>query len=221
MGELLIVTISHAVQKLVDEKVYIQESMDKDIISYASLAKQLQPEIEEELGKKVKKHAIEMALRRYREQLKQKHKTVSFNYSSDIIMKTKICDIAVVRSPTLLGKIRKLYDIIDFERGDILNIIQGSSEVSIVTNGRYKKKFLEILKDEKILIQEEDLISLTMTFSKNFYYTPGVVFNIIRNIAWENINIYEIVSTNTELTFIIHKNDAMKGYKSLERLIQT
>ncbi len=161
-----------------------------------------------------------MALRRYREQLKQKHKTVSFNYSSDIIMKTKICDIAVVRSPTLLGKIRKLYDIIDFERGDILNIIQGSSEVSIVTNGRYKKKFLEILKDEKILIQEEDLISLTMTFSKNFYYTPGVIFNIIRNIAWENINIYEIVSTNTELTFIIHKNDAMKGYKSLERLIQ-
>ena len=72
-----------------------------------------------------------------------------------------------------------------------------------------------------IVIQEDDLISLTMTFSKNFYYTPGVIFNIIRNIAWENINIYEIVSTNTELTFIIHKNDAMKGYKSLERLIQT
>jgi aspartokinase len=219
--ELLIVTISHIVQKLVDEKVFIQESMEKDIISYASLAKQLQSEIEEELGKKVKKHAIEMALRRYREQLKQKHKKVSFNYSSDIIMKTKICDIAVVRSPTLLVKLRKLYDIIDFERGDILNIIQGSSEVSIVTNERYKNKFLEILNDEKILIQEENLISLTMTFSKNFYYTPGVVFNIIRNVAWENINIYEIVSTNTELTFIIHKKDAMKAYRSLEKLIQT
>jgi aspartokinase len=213
------VTISNVVQKLVDERVYIQESMDKDIISYAALAKQILPQVEEELGKKVRKHAIEMALRRYKDQLKQKITKVSFDYSSDIIMKTKICDIAVVRSPTLLVKLKKLYDIFDFEKGDILNIIQGSSEVSIVTNERYKKKLLDILKDEKILIQEDDLISLTMTFSKEFFYTPGVIFNIIRNVAWENINIYEIVSTNTELTFILHKKDAMKGYKALEKLI--
>jgi hypothetical protein len=59
-----------------------------------------------------------------------------------------------------------------------------------------------------------------MTFSKEFLYSPGVLFNIIRNIAWENINIFEVVSTNTELTVIIHKKDAMKGYKSLEKLIQ-
>jgi len=214
------VTISHIVQKLVDDRVYIQESMSKDIISYASLAKQLQPEIEEEIGKTVKKHAIEMALRRYTDQLKQKHKAISFDYSSDIIMKTQICDISVLRSPTLLDKLKKLYDFIDFEKGDRLNIIQGSCEVSIVTNERYKQKFLDMLKNEKILNTEENLISLTMTFSKDFLYTPGIIFNIIRNIAWENINIFEIVSTNTELTFIVHKKDAMKGYKALEKLIQ-
>jgi aspartokinase len=215
------VTISNIVQKLVDEQVYIQESMDKDIISYASLAKQLLPDVEEELGKPVKKHAIEMALRRYKDQLKQKHKTVTFDYYSDIIIKTKICDIAVARSPTLLVKLKKLYDIVDFERGDILNIIQGSSEVSIVTNERYKQSLLNILKNENILLKEDNLVSLTMTFSKDFFYTPGIIFNIIRNVAWENINIYEIVSTNTELTFIIHKKDAMKGYKALEKLIQS
>ena len=214
------VTISHIVQKLVDDRVYIQESMSKDIISYASLAKQLQPEIEEEIGKTVKKHAIEMALRRYTDQLKQKHKTISFDYSSDIIMKTQICDISVLRSPTLLDKLKKLYDFIDFEKGDNLNMIQGSCEVSIVTNERYKQKFLDMLKNEKVLNTEENLISLTMTFSNDFLYTPGIIFNIIRNIAWENINIFEVVSTNTELTFIIHKKDAMKGYKALEKLIQ-
>ena len=113
------------------------------------------------------------------------------------------------------------YDIVDFQKSDILNIIQGSSEVIIVTNERYKDKLIEILKDEKILMIEDNLVSLTMTFSKDFFYTPGVIFNIIRNVAWENINIYEIVSTNTELTFIIHKKDAMRGYKALEKLIQT
>ena len=78
---------------------------------------------------------------------------------------------------------------------------------------------LIILKLEKILNVESDLVSLTLTFSKDFFYTPGVIFNVVRNIAWENINIFEIVSTNTELTFILHKKDAVKSYKVLERLV--
>lgn len=214
------VTISHIVQKLVDKRIFIQESMSKNIISYTSLAKQLQPEIEQELKKPIKRHAIEMALRRYAEQIQQKHKSISFDYSSDIIMKTQICDISVQRTPSFLKKIKNLYDFVELEKGDLLNIIQGSSEVSIVTNERYKKKFLDILKNETIVNVEEQLVSLTMTFSKDFLYTPGVIFNIIRNIAWENINIFEIISTNTELTFIIPKSNAVEGYKALEKLIQ-
>ena len=217
---IVMVTISHIVQKIVDNRIFIQESMNKNIISYAALAKQLQPEIEEELEKQVKRHAIEMALRRYSEQLQKKHKTITFDYSSDIIMKTQICDISILRSISLLRKIKNLYDTVELEKGDILNIIHGSHEVSIVTNERYKQKFLDILKDENVLNVEENLISLTMTFSKGFLYTPGVIFNIIRNIAWDNINIFEIISTNTELTFIIHKNNAVKAYKALEKLIQ-
>ena len=139
------VTVSNVVQKLVEDRVFIQESMSKNIISFAALAKQLQPEIEEYLGKQVKRHAIEMALRRYSEQLKKEHKVISFDYSSDIIMRTQICDISVSRSPTLLEKLKKMYDVVEFEKGDSLNIIQGSSEVSIVTNERYKKKFLDML----------------------------------------------------------------------------
>ena len=103
-------------QKLVDKKVFIQESIDRGIVSYAGLAKQLQPEVEEELEKPVKRHAIEMALRRYSEQLKKKHKTVSFDYSSDILMKTQICDISVLRSQTLIKKFKNLYYVIYFEK---------------------------------------------------------------------------------------------------------
>ena len=214
------VTVSNIVQKIVDNNVLLQEAMSRNILSFAGLSKQIQPEIEEELGRPIKKHAIEMALRRYSEQLKVKHKKMSFDYSSDIIMKTQICDISVLRSPTLISKLKNLYDIINFERGDSLNIIQGNNEVSIVTNERYKEKFIKVLDKEKIINVEENLVSLTLTYSKDFLYTPGIIFNVTRNISWENINIFEIVSTNTELTIIIHKKDAMKGYKALEKLIQ-
>ena len=214
------VTISHIVQKLINDRVFIQEPMSKGIVSYGSLAKQLKLEIEEELGKEVKTHAIVMAIRRYAESLKAEHKEIVFDYSSEIILKTDICDIAVLRSPSLLNKLKRLYDIVDFEKGDILNIIHGRHEVSVVTNERYKDKLLNILKEEKVQNLENNLVSLTLTFSKNFLHTPGVIFNVVRNIAWENINIFEIVSTNTELTFILNKKDAVKGYKVLEKLVK-
>jgi len=214
------VTISHIVQKLINDRVFIQEPMSKGIVSYGSLAKQLKLEIEEELGKEVKTHAIVMAIRRYAESLKAEHKEIVFDYSSEIILKTDMCDIAVLRSASLLNKLKRLYDIVDFEKGDILNIIHGRHEVSVVTNERYKDKLLNILKEEKVQNLENNLVSLTLTFSKNFLHTPGVIFNVVRNIAWENINIYEIVSTNTELTFILNKKDAIKGYKVLEKLVK-
>ena len=161
-----------------------------------------------------------MALRRYADTLKKEHKDITFNYSSEIILKTDMCDIALLRSSTLLKKLKSFYDVVDFEKGDILNIIHGRHEVCVVTNERYRKKLLSLMKEEKILNVENNLVSLTLTYSKEFLHTPGVIFNIVRNIAWENINIFEIVSTNTELTLILHKIDAVKGYKVLERLVE-
>lgn len=160
----VMVTISHIVQKLIDDRIFIQEALNKKIVSYGSLVAQLKPEVEKELGKEAKQHAIVMALRRYAETLNEKHKNTKFDYSSEIILKTEICDISVMRSPTLLTKLKKLYDIVNFEKGDILNIIHGRFEASIVTNERYREKFVNFLKGEKILNIEKDLVSLTLTF---------------------------------------------------------
>jgi aspartokinase len=64
------------------------------------------------------------------------------------------------------------------------------------------------------------LVALTIVFEgKNFLTTPGVIFTAIRRLAWEQINIYEIVSTMTELTFILGKKDSMKAYNALQEFV--
>ena len=215
------VTVSHVVQKVINEKIFILEAMNRDLISYGSLAMQLKPEIEKELGKEVKTHAIVMALRRHAEQLKKKREIISFNYNSEIILKTDICEISVRRSLTLFNKLKKLYDMVNFENGGILNIIHGRREVSMITNERYWSNMYELLKVEKVLNVKKNLLSLTLTLPQDYVYTPGVMFKILRNFAWENINIFEIVSTDTELTFILDKNDAIKAYTVLEKLVRS
>ena len=216
------VTISHLVKKAVSGNSFLLEAMSKDLISHGNLAEQLKPEIETELGKKVKESAIVMALRRYSEELKGYDKKIrKFKFRGEIIMRTNIMDLNVIKSDNLLNKIKNLYSLVDFTKGGTLNIILGNNEISIVANEKFKQKLTSFLKGEKILNKEFNLIALTIIFEgKNFLTTPGIVFTAIRKLAWESVNIYEIVSTMTELTFIISKKDSMKAYNSLQELIR-
>ncbi len=216
------VTISHLVKKSVNENSFLLEAMSKKLISYGNLAEQLRPGIEKELGKSVKESAIIMALRRHEEELENFEQSVKkFKFRGEIIVRTNAMDFNVIKSTALLNKIKNIYGLVDFARGDTLNIILGSNEVSIVTNEKYKDKLTDFLKGEKILNREFGLVALTIIFNdKNFITTPGVIFSAIRKLAWEQINIYEIVSTMTELTFILSKKDSMKAYNALQELME-
>ena len=214
------VTVSHLVKKLLENKPFLLEGLGRGIISHGNLADELKPKIEKELGKKVEDTAIIMALRRYSDELDKKHSlSKKFNFSGEIMMKTNVCDFNVIKTPSLLAKIKSLYNLVDLERGDFLNVIVGNNEVSIVINEKHKDRIIKFLKGEKIINKESDLVSLTTLFSDDFIYTPGIIFQAVRKLAWENINIFEIISTMTELTFIISKKDSMKAYEVLQELV--
>jgi len=119
-----------------------------------------------------------------------------------------------------MAKLKTIHNLVNFERGDTLNVIIGNNEVSIVSNEKYMEKLIRFLSGEKILNKEQGLVALTIIFtSDDFIHTPGVIFNAVRKLAWENINIYEIVSTMTELTFILNKKDSMKAYNVLSEMV--
>jgi len=213
------VTVSHLVGKIVGSRPILHDAIEQGIISFGNLAEQLVPEIEEELNKQVKHSAVVMALRRYAENIQKNFEKPKFDYNSEIIMKTSLCDISVRKSPGLFNKLKKIYSIVNYERGDVLNIIHGNYEVSIVSNMRHLEKIKKELKGEKLLHIEKDLVSLSLGFSGDFLHTPGVISTAARKLNWENVNIFELVSTLTELTFIVSKKDSAKGYAALQRLV--
>ena len=215
------VTISHIVKKIVHGQPFVEEGLGEGIISVASLAEQLQPKIEQELNKKIKLPAVVMALRRYAEEITEhREKSRLFDYTGELLVKTNIADFTFVKTHTLLAKLRTIHNLVDFERGDTLNIILGNNEVSIIINEKYMQDLAKFLGGEKIINKEKDLVSLTIVFTKgDFTHTPGIIFNAVRKLAWNNINIYEIVSTMTELTFILHKKDSMKAYDVLQEMV--
>jgi len=214
------VTISHVVNKLVDERIYLHEAISKGIASYGSAAKHLKPEIEKELGKEIDHFAIVTALRRYADKLTTRFNEVKFETKySEVNLKTHIIDINVLKTEQLFDKLKRFYDLIDFDKGDILHVIYGRTHVAIVTNERYKEKILKLLQNQKIKRIEEDLVALSFTVGKERIEKPGVLFKLTRSLAWEDINVIEIISVDSDITFIIQKKDSNKGYNVLEKLI--
>jgi len=214
------VTVSHIAHKFVDEKPYLREAISKGIASYGSIAKQLKPDIEKELGKKVEHFAIIAALRRYAEKVDEKFKEIKFNANtSEVNLKSNIIDINVLKTQDLFDKLKRFYDIVHFEKGDVIHIIYGRNSVTILTNERYREKIFNFLQNQKINKIEENLVALSFTIGKQLVDTPGVLFQISRSFAWENINIIEIISIDLEITFIVEEKDAIRGYKALQKLI--
>jgi aspartokinase len=219
-GGVIRVTVSHIVEKLMDEYSFLQIAVSKDIVSFTLLAKYLRPEIEKELQKKVKPSAIIMALRRYAEKLEKKENQFKSHFFRNIILKTDVCYMVIDSSSDTLDKLQNMYNEIDFKQGDIFNIIQGNYEISVITNKKYQEKLMELIGQEKIKKLVDDHISISLLYSKDYSFTPGVLYNVSRNIAWENINILTCYHTPTELSLILHQNDAMKCYNILEKMLK-
>ncbi len=217
------VTVSAVVKKLVNDKPLLQEGLRQGIISFAALAERIKPQVELEHGAKINDAAVMMAIRRHSESLQADDvKAIRFEPHTQLTLKTNLVYFSVKKSPQLFKKLEELYKLFDYGAGDTFNIIHGNYEVSIIANEKREKKVAAAISElgaGQVTTRERNLVSVSMSFDKDFPYTPGVIFAVTRKLYWDNINIFEIVSAATELTLIFQKKDAMKAYASLQELI--
>lgn len=213
-------SVSSCVKRIIDKTPFINEMLVKGILSYSNYASSIKTDVEETYGKSVKHSAIVMAIRRYGEELRakdQKEKKNDVDY--EIVMKTKIFDLNIVRNDKFLAKLAKLYNEVSTEKGDFLNVSLGSHEISVAISEKYRDLLEALAKDEEILHKMDDLVALSLVFSGDFLQTPGIVYEAVRKLAWEKINVIEILSTKNELTFVIKREDSMKAFDELQSFL--
>ncbi len=215
------VTIAHLVEKIIEQKPFLQEALSRGIVNNAALAEELRPQIEKELKKKVKFSAVNMAIRRLSEKLEKTFVTkAKFDKNSDITVRSDLVEITLYKTEDIQRHITKLYKIIDYKKGDFLTITQGLHEIMIITNERFEKKITELFPKKSIKIVIKNLSSLTINVPIESIETIGLFYIVTRALNWENINIIDIVSTTTEMTFIVREEDASRSFNVLKKLIE-
>ena len=74
------------------------------------------------------------------------------------------------------------------------------------------------IKNETIVSEINGLSSITIRLSEDNVHTPGVYYMLLKQLAWETINIIEIISTTNEITVVLEKENTEMAFKAIRKL---
>jgi aspartokinase len=215
------VTVASVVEKNVAQRPFLQEALSRGIVNNAALAEMLTPEIEKELKKKVKFSAVNMAIRRLAEHLESSFvPKAKFDDDSDLTLKSDLIEINVYKTEDAQHLLKDLYGVVDFRKGDFLTITQGMNEIMIITNKKHEKRIIDLLPKRSVKKVIRRLSSITISIPASSAETAGLFYVVCRALNWENINIVDIVSTLSEMTFIVKEEDVPRAFDALKVLIE-
>jgi len=199
------ITISETVENIVRKSPFLEEALARGLINLSALAREIKPEIEKELMKKATEGAIVMALKRLSAKIKQvqKKEVHWFASSPDLMVRSNLTEITIANSSTMLQKLRKLLEQIRFNENYFLTITQGIYETTIIVSKNLEDKLKKIFAGEKIISKFENLSSITIQLPEGSTRIPGIYSFILKALAWEGINLVEVVSTCNEFTMIL------------------
>ncbi|MBW3021130.1 hypothetical protein KY334_07585 [Candidatus Woesearchaeota archaeon] len=215
------VTIANIVEKEIIRKPFLQEALSRGVINNAALAEELIPIVEKELNQKVKFSAVNMAIRRLSHKLNKTFvKRAKFNSESNIIIQSDLISITIYKQYEVQEKIKKIYEIININQGDFLTITQGLHEIMIIINKKHEPEVKKLFSKNNIKMIVNNISSLTINIPLESIETVGLFYIVTRALNWENINVIDIVSTLTEMTFLIAEKDTAKSFDVLNKLVK-
>ncbi len=216
------VTVANVVSHIIQRRPFLEEALVNEIINYAYLADMLKPEIEKEMRREVNRYAIIMAIRRFTESLKESFVgNPALDLSgADVTITSGIFEITAVKDPETMKIVSMLYGLVEFGKGDFLTITQGLYEITILSNVRYKEKMLGLFEKRDVKKVSTGLSSLTVRIPEKIAEEVGLLYTLTKALSWENVNIFEVVSTLSEEIFIISEEDTARAFDSIKRLMK-
>lgn len=215
------ITVPQAVKKIVERSRYLSEAMSKGLINLSSLSRYMKPELEEMLLKNVSDASIIMALKRLETEIKPqiKYKNV-FKIPPEMIVRSNLIEVTLADSDYLPKKISEIFEIYASQQRYFFAMTEGLAETTIIASYDLKEKIYESIKNEKIIAQFDNLSSITIRLPKESIPTPGIFYFFLKSLAWETINVVEIVSTHLELTIILEDKDTNRAFAVLKSLFE-
>lgn len=211
-------TIQEAVEITIRKTPFIEEALNEKLINVSSLARVILPEVAKQLKKEVKVGAVMMAINRLSPvnelRVRKNIKKLALNLG-DVIVRSDLCDFTFKNTPTLFKRIAKILDKVSEDNDLFLTISQGIFETNIVASVILQPFIVEIFEKEILINNVTDLASITIKLPKENLEQSGIYYFILKQFAWANIAVQEVISTTHEMTIVVKEADVNETFSIL------
>jgi len=211
-------TIQEVVESTIRKTPFIEEALSEKLINVSSLARVILPEVSKSLKKDIKIGAVMMAINRLSPaselRIRKNIKKLALDLG-DVIVRSDLCDFTFKNTPSLLKEIAKILSKSADSNDYFLTVSQGIFETNIVVS-KNLQSYVEAIFEKEILIHSVvNLASVTVKLPKENLEQSGVYYFILKQFAWANIAVQEVISTTHEMTIVVKEKDVNETFAIL------
>ncbi len=215
------ITISESVKNILSQSPFLEEALADNLINVSSLARYILPEVEKSLQKKVKEGAVIMAINRlapnYYFKINIGLKDFVTNLG-DFTVRSDLMDYTYLNTDSLRKKQLILLKQLEDQPGVFYTFSQGINETTIIISVSQETLMDELFKTEQLVNKKTDLSTITMKLPTENTEISGFYYFILKNLAWEGINIMEVISTTNEFTIVVKDEEVQNAFNILMNL---
>lgn len=214
-------SISKITESIINRSPFLREAMTENLINISALARKIRPEIEKIIGKEIKEGAIVMAIKRMSPGVYHKLDIKINNVIGgigDFLVRSDLVDFTYENSESIRLAQSQLIQFIQDDKDSFFTLCKGITETTYIVNTKFENDIRRFFKDENLKSHSENLSSITVKLPETNTETYGVYYYILKHLAWEGINIEQVVSTSNEFTAIVNSDDIDEAFKILMQL---
>lgn len=215
-------TVASAVEHYIKSKPFLQTALSEGIINLTSLARIIRKDIQAETTQReVRNGAIVMALKRLSVDMefRSTHRIVKvLKNIGDIIVRSNLTDYTFLTSETFMNAQAQLLNKIKNNRDIFYATTRGVNEANIIVSNSMESIVENIFKKERILHKFTDLGAISVKLPEENVSVSGIYYFIFQRLAWEGVNMNEVISTANEFTIVIPENHIDIAFKVIKDL---
>ncbi len=210
-------TIATEIEQLVGKSPLLEEGLARGIINVSALAREFLPVLAENLQRPVSESAVMMALKRLQPNLSSRQRDMRpiLARMGDLTVRSNLVEITYRKSPDTLARqqvlLKRLQDLGD----QFITFTQGVFEMTIITSAGLAVDVQRAFEGEKMIVRLDGLAAIVIRLPADTVQIPGVHYTLLKQFAWHDINLVEVVSTYSELTLVMEREDVDRGFSVL------
>jgi hypothetical protein len=133
-----------------------------------------------------------------------------------VALRTGLVTCTFGKSREAHAGVQRLYAAVH-ARGGYMTVAEGTGQITIIVDAEHAGKVRQIV-GQKPQYQHDHVASVSVAFDERYLDIPGLIYIVLQQLMFLNINIIEVSSTYTELSIYVREEDVKLAFEALESL---